>query len=102
MKLAVIGPTLEFGKGSYILKSLGEHLESSDLQVSYLGYHDIILNTSAIYLTNRQLYRNFGQLSIRTHLDVESDCLEQLLRKVSKEHTIRLRAQLVRRIIEEK
>ncbi|MEM2069421.1 MAG: glycosyltransferase [Nitrososphaerota archaeon] len=57
MRLAVIGPTLEFSKGSYILKSLGEHLESPDLQVSYLGYHDVILNTSIVYLANGQLYR---------------------------------------------
>ncbi|MCX7796200.1 MAG: glycosyltransferase [bacterium] len=56
MRLAVIGPTLEFGKGSYILKSLGKQLESTNLQVSYLGYHDVILNTSRMYLKRKQLY----------------------------------------------
>ena len=56
MKLAVIGPSLEFSKGSYILRSLGRCLESNRIQVFDLGYNDIVLNTTALYYYNKELY----------------------------------------------
>lgn len=59
MKLAVIGPTLEFGKGSYILRSLGKCLESNRIQVFDLGYNDIILHTTTTFYYNKKLYNEF-------------------------------------------
>jgi spore maturation protein CgeB len=51
MRLAVLGPSLDFGKGSYILKSLAQGLSllNSNIEVYPIGYNDIVLGLRDVY-----------------------------------------------------
>jgi hypothetical protein len=60
MRLAVLGPSLNFEKGSYILKSLAEGLSLLDsrIEVYPVGYHDIVLFGAHRFRSNSpSLYR---------------------------------------------
>lgn len=58
MRLAVLGPSLDFEKGSYILKSLALSLSSLDdsIEVYPIGYNDIVLRTERIKSFSPAMY----------------------------------------------
>lgn len=97
MRLGVLGPSLDFGKGSYILKSLAQGLSLLDngVEVHSIGYNDVVLRLKdihsyfpAIYnvifprvyrLSFRRIFNNFRLFSEK-HLFVKYvlknfDCL---------------------------
>jgi spore maturation protein CgeB len=59
LKLAVLGLSLSFEKGGYILKSLAEALQSldQDIEVYPIGYFDIVLGTGGVFWREPSLYR---------------------------------------------
>jgi predicted amino acid-binding ACT domain protein len=70
LKLAVLGHSLSFEKGGYILKSLAEALQSldQDIEVYPIGYFDIVLGTGGIFWREPSLYRKlYPKLYMLSH-----------------------------------
>ena len=58
MRLAVLGPSLNFEKGSYILKSLAQGLSflNDSIKVYPIGYNDVVLRLRDIRANSPTLY----------------------------------------------